>query len=144
MGRSYKLHHIGPKALAVVQPNSRGCEPLKGPGDCTALTPPVLVLLLVDTCFLLSSPITKPHAKLRKGLFHSICTPAWIFLRWPRIFHSAQFHTTENTAINPSVMISRESDCIVIISAYMFWLSLDGCLKEAKMPNSKDVSSAIF
>lgn len=33
VGRSYQLHDTGPKALAVVQPRSRGCEPLKGPGD---------------------------------------------------------------------------------------------------------------
>lgn len=40
VGRSYKVHHNGAKALAVVQPSCRGYEPPKGPGG-TAVTPPV-------------------------------------------------------------------------------------------------------
>lgn len=98
-----------------------------------SITPPVLMLLHVGTCFLLSLP----SLRLRKGLLQSICTSAWILLRWPRIFYRAQFHTTESTAINPSLAIFRKSDCIVIISAYLYWLSLDRCLKEAKMLKAK-------
>lgn len=113
VGRSYKLHSTGSKALAVVQPSSRGCEPLV---TCTAMTSPVLLLLHV----------TK-H----------------LYLRCRRMFYSAPFHTTESTAINPSLAIFRKSGCIVTISAYMFWLSMDRYLKEPKMLNS-GVSSTIF
>lgn len=145
MGRSYKLQHTGPKALAVVQPvSSRGCEPLRDPGDLHSNPPSCahaaacghLLLALLSHY---QASCQAEEGTVPKHLYLSLDPP-----QMTKNIYSAWFHTTESTATHLSLAIFRKSDYIVIISAYLFWLSLDGCFEEAKMLNSEEVSSTIF
>lgn len=95
------------------------------------------------SCCYLQSPASRAPRPF-PSLLPSTRTAARILLRWPRIFYGAQFHVTESIGNNLNLPIFKKGDYLVISGACLFWLSSDGCLKEAKMLNSGEVSSTFF
>lgn len=116
----------GPWWFAEHWPSPRSCCYLQSPASCTPRPFPSLL------------------PRLGRELWQSTRTAARILLRWPRIFYGAQFHITESIGNNLNLPIFKKGDYLVIVGACLFWLSSDGCLKEAKMLNSREVSSTFF
>lgn len=122
MGRSYKLQHIGPKALSVVQPKSRGCEPLKGPGDLhshhPSCTQPVACRhLLLALLSHYQAPCQAEEGTVPKHLYLSL--DSFSVQEYFAVF----IFTSLRALLSTLVTIFRKSDCIVVSTCTGFhWM----------------------